>query len=204
MKGKKSFLPYICFAVLIVFVLQSKLFYVSGCDIYSSVLRFHVLAHSDSQSDQNIKYLVRDAILEKTGFLFSDCKTVEEALKTAEKNKHLILKAANEVLCEHDSEHEAKIIIGKEHYPEKVYGSLIFPEGEYLSVRVLIGEGNGKNWWCVLYPPLCNLGVVEDGKLLSDYNIDNKQIEELKAELEENSCFLFGTHIKLKFLEYLT
>lgn len=170
--------------------------------LYSSVLRLHVIANSDSDKDQEIKLMVRDGMLEKTRELFIDCENVEQALVVAKKNKHILRQTARDVLSENGIEDDVDIVIGKETYPKKKYGSLTFPEGEYLSVRVLIGEGKGKNWWCVLFPPLCNYQGTDEGKVLESYGIDGESVKKLQKENSEKGIEIFGCSIRFKFAEF--
>ena len=123
--------------------------------IYDSVLRLHVLANSDSEEDQALKLSVRDAILADTAHLFADCKSRDEASAVVSKNLPLLQMSAERAISEAGYSYPVRIELGEEEYPTKNYESACFPAGEYLSLRVLIGEGEGQNWWCVLFPPLC-------------------------------------------------
>ena len=123
--------------------------------IYDSVLRLHVLANSDSEGDQALKLKVRDAILSDTAHLFADCKSRDEASAVVSENLPLLQMSAERAIGEAGYSYPVRIELGEEEYPTKNYESACFPAGEYLSLRVLIGEGVGQNWWCVLFPPLC-------------------------------------------------
>ncbi|MBQ7376103.1 MAG: stage II sporulation protein R [Clostridia bacterium] len=123
--------------------------------IYDSVLRLHVLANSDSEEDQALKLSVRDAILADTAHLFADCKSRDEASAVVSENLPLLQMSAERAISEAGYSYPVRIELGEEEYPTKNYESACFPAGEYLSLRVLIGEGVGQNWWCVLFPPLC-------------------------------------------------
>ncbi|MBP3314678.1 MAG: stage II sporulation protein R [Clostridia bacterium] len=123
--------------------------------IYDSVLRLHVLANSDSEDDQELKLKVRDAILADTAHLFADCKSRDEASAVVSENLPLLQMSAERAISEAGYSYPVRIELGEEEYPTKNYESACFPAGEYLSLRVLIGEGVGQNWWCVLFPPLC-------------------------------------------------
>ena len=123
--------------------------------IYDSVLRLHVLANSDSEGDQALKLSVRDAILADTAHLFADCKSRDEASAVVSENLPLLQMSAERAISEAGYSYPVRIELGEEEYPTKNYESACFPAGEYLSLRVLIGEGAGQNWWCVLFPPLC-------------------------------------------------
>lgn len=196
-----TFFAAFCFAALLLCIGTSNVSGVGSANLYGKVLRLHVLANSDSGEDQLLKYKVRDGLLECTKELFCECGSVNEALDVAKENRHILEKRASDVLLQNGCTKRAEIVIGKEKYPEKKYGSLTFPEGEYLSVRVLIGDGEGKNWWCVLFPPLCNAGIEDGAQVLSCYGIDEKEIEKLEKENDERGIELFGCRIKLKILE---
>lgn len=124
-------------------------------EIYNKVVRLHVLANSDSEKDQAVKLKVRDAILDITVPLLQDCKTKEEAVQCLEDNQILFIKTAQSVLREQGFDDAVSIEMGLEDYPTRTYDSLCFPAGEYISMRVCLGEGEGQNWWCCLFPPLC-------------------------------------------------
>ena len=123
--------------------------------IYNKVVRLHVLANSDDEEDQAVKLAVRDAILDVTVPLLQDCKTKEEAVTLLEGSRLLLIEAAQSVLQKEGIDHTVTIEMGLENYPTRTYDNLCFPAGEYISMRVNIGEGEGQNWWCCLFPPLC-------------------------------------------------
>lgn len=123
--------------------------------VYASVLRLHILANSDGDFDQALKLEVRDAVLALTGGLLSDCPDRDTAAVIVEANEDTILRAVRQTLAEGGADYGAELVIGVEEYPERDYGGEVYPAGEYLSVRILLGAGEGHNWWCVLFPRLC-------------------------------------------------
>ena len=123
--------------------------------IYGSVIRLHVLANSDSESDQALKLKVRDAIVRYTEELLVNVQTQKEAKQRVEEGLGYIEALARQTVVENGFEYDVSVMLGVEEYPTRNYESLAFPRGEYLSLRVLIGEGAGQNWWCVLFPPMC-------------------------------------------------
>ena len=123
--------------------------------VYDSVIRLHVLANSDSEADQTLKLLVRDAVLGEAQMLLEGTKTREEAEAVLAQNLGGIEHAATACLRQNGSEDRVSVTLGEEEYPTRVYENLAFPSGEYLSLRVCIGQARGQNWWCVLFPPLC-------------------------------------------------
>lgn len=124
-------------------------------EIYDNVLRLHVLANSDSEEDQALKLRVRDAILEHCSPRLAACRGRAEAEETVLAMQDEIKAVAERTVFEAGYDYGVSVTLGVEEYPERRYDSLCFPSGEYLSLRVCIGEAEGKNWWCVLFPPLC-------------------------------------------------
>ena len=123
--------------------------------IYDSVVRLHVLANSDSEEDQALKLQVRDAVLEITEPLLADCSDRDEAETVLRANLDLIEATARETVRNAGLEDTVTVEFDEESYPERTYDSFCFPSGTYLSLRVSIGEGEGHNWWCCLFPPVC-------------------------------------------------
>ncbi len=123
--------------------------------IYESVVRLHVLANSDSEEDQELKLKVRDEILAYTSPKVIDSASREEAIQILENELEEIEKIAKEVVTEQGYDYSVEVTLTLEDYPTRNYESMSFPSGEYVSLRVLIGEAEGQNWWCVLFPPLC-------------------------------------------------
>lgn len=124
-------------------------------ELYDNVIRLHVLANSDSAEDQALKLTVRDAVLEKTTTMLKNVDSREEAERVLRQNLSVIEQTARDALCAEGAENTVKVELGQESYPTREYERLAFPAGEYLSLRVMIGEAEGQNWWCVLFPPLC-------------------------------------------------
>ncbi len=130
-------------------------------NLYDSVIRIHVLANSDSEEDQSRKLTVRDEILNYTQKELSLGTSREEAKAVLEQNLSRLEQVARDALRKEGSPHDVKVIIGEEYYPSRQYDTLSLPAGTYLSLRVQIGEAQGKNWWCILFPPLCLSSSVE-------------------------------------------
>ena len=123
--------------------------------IYESVVRLHVLANSDSDEDQALKLRVRDAILSYVSPKVIDSNSREEAIEILQGELENINKEAKRVVFEQGYEYNVEVTLTLEDYPTRNYESMSFPSGQYVSLRVLIGEAEGQNWWCVLFPPLC-------------------------------------------------
>lgn len=144
------------------FTLSSFIPTESEWQIYNSCVRLHVIANSDSEEDQALKLKVRDRLIEKVSEYETTSK--EETLSKVEKDKDLLEELAKDVVKENGYAYDVRIEIGLENYPRRDYEDFSLPAGEYTSVRVVIGDGNGENWWCVLYPPLCTQAALSYDK----------------------------------------
>lgn len=130
-------------------------------EIYDSVVRLHVLANSDSEEDQSLKLKVRDEILAVVGDRLDLCTKQSQAKREIEKMIPQIEAAAKKVIEKEGYNYDVDVVLGLEKYPTREYETCAFPAGEYLSLRVIIGSGEGQNWWCCLFPPLCLSGASE-------------------------------------------
>ena len=152
----------IMFCVLFICVAVCDVLPVHGEEkIYDSVVRLHVLANSDSEADQALKLKVRDAILAHTSPKVIDSKSREEAISILQGELEEIKRIAREVVASEGYSYTVDVTLTIEEYPTRNYESMSFPSGEYVSLRVLIGEAAGQNWWCVLFPPLCLSSATE-------------------------------------------
>lgn len=124
-----------------------------------SAIRFHILANSDSVSDQALKMRVKESVVnyiyEKTG----DFKTVDEAKNFILNNDKTIKSMVTKAIADNGYDYTVSSTFGFSDFPVKTYGDVIFPKGTYTSYTIKIGNGKGHNWWCVLYPPLCFVDV---------------------------------------------
>ncbi len=160
----------ICAFLILALALVAGLFPVHGEEeIYDTVVRLHVVANSNTNEDQALKLKVRDSIIGIVTPAVEDCKTQAEAIEAIEKIIPDIESAAQNTIRENGSEYTVSVKLGREYYPTKTYETCAFPEGEYVSLRVLIGESEGENWWCCLFPPLClSAATPEDEKSNED------------------------------------
>lgn len=167
-------------------------------DIYDKILRLHVIANSDSETDQSLKLAVRDTILSSLGEKLGGCTDRFEAEKIAENKKEELCAAAEETLRQSGSGDQVRIEIGKEYYPTRIYEGVRLPAGTYSSLRVIIGEGTGHNWWCVLFPALCTNSAAEPNEEFTDAGFTPGQIKVL-TETEKPKYVL-----KFKILEFFS
>lgn len=131
--------------------------------IYDGFVRLHVLANSDLDADQNVKLMVRDRVLALTEEITAGCSNSDEVAAAFKRESEYLRREAERTLAENGFDYGARVEIGLESYPTRMYENVRLPAGVYSSVRILLGEGEGKNWWCILFPPLCtNIACVRD------------------------------------------
>ncbi len=162
-------LALLCLVSLALWLSASRSVQTVHEDLSSHILRFHVLANSDSEEDQALKLKVKASVLEYLEETLPEDAGLEETKTFIENHEGEIHKIASSVISEEGYDYPVSLYLEPWYFPTKSYGDLTFPCGTYEAFRVVIGEGNGKNWWCVLYPSLCFVdaayGVVpEDSK----------------------------------------
>lgn len=135
--------------------------------ITEDVFRLHVIANSDSDEDQALKLRVRNAVLEASADIFGGAVSADDAKHLSEENLQLFEAAAAAEIAASDYDYPVRCEVGTVHFDRRVYGSAELPEGDYSALRVIIGEGEGKNWWCVMFPALCLPAVTNTDEVLS-------------------------------------
>ena len=118
------------------------------------LLRLHVVANSDSPYDQEVKLLVRDGVFKELEALVGEAGSKEEAQALISANLERLEEVAAEILSQY-ADYPLTAVLEKTVFPTKSYGELVLPAGEYDALRLVLGAGEGKNWWCVIFPPLC-------------------------------------------------
>mgnify|MGYP004533771553 CR=1 FL=1 len=128
-----------------------------GCrNDHEGILRLHVIANSNKVGDQALKLKVRDAVIEYMADQ-KDLKTVDETREYLKENKKRLQRIAEGVIAAQGYDYPAAVELGVRYIPQKTYGDITFPAGNYEALNIIIGSGQGENWWCVLFPPLCLL-----------------------------------------------
>lgn len=151
-----------------------------GETIPEDAIRLRILAHDDSPKEQVIKREVRDEVNQEIRKLVGGLQSREEARNTIEDNMENINGTIQEVLKRHDSEHSFTLALKKDvEFPTRIYGPLVYPSGTYEALVISIGEGEGENWWCVLFPPLCFIPAEEEE--------GNKDLTQEKTQTVDNS-----------------
>ena len=149
---------------------------------YKGIIRLHVIANSDSEFDQELKLKVRDEIISTVGDL-NRKKSLSESREWLESQLDDIEKTAEAVIRENGCNYGASAELGVRWIPEKTYGDMHFPAGNYEALTVTLGKGEGENWWCVLFPPLCL--ITEDEAELEELGLDSQDQIKVKSWLRE-------------------
>lgn len=164
-KISKKSLKYSVLSGLVCAILLSFAHFNAACDdLRENVLRLHIIANSNSDADQSVKMLVRDAIIEKGGDIFKDSADIVAATNAAEQNLEFFTDTANKALSENGFDYRAKVSLGQAYFETREYDDFTLPAGYYDSLIITLGEGEGKNWWCVIFPEVC-LPAASDASL---------------------------------------
>ncbi|ERI94837.1 stage II sporulation protein R [Clostridiales bacterium oral taxon 876 str. F0540] len=162
---KKMVCIIICLTILFLGILNN--FSVKGStvsiqgELEQKLIRFHVIANSDSVEDQALKLKVRDKVLEYISPKLKKSKSIEESREIIKSNDAAIKKIAQDVIKKNGYSYTVQTKLSKENFPVKTYGNITLPSGEYEAYRILIGNASGQNWWCVMFPPLCFIDITK-------------------------------------------
>lgn len=179
-------------ALLCAFVLCaafSMTAFARSCEVISErVLRMHVIANSDSEADQALKLRVRDAVLDAGAELFDGSVTAQEAEAQLRPRLEELTRVAQETIDSEGFDYPVTVTVGSEYFGTRTYdGQITLPAGRYHAVKVVIGEGAGQNWWCVMFPPMC-LPAAENREGL-DAVLDGEEIKVVEASPEYEPRF---------------
>ena len=196
-------IPHFAFILLIATLMLSCFPTDAEAEIYGDTVRLHILANSDSGEDQSLKLAVRDRLLAQYGEILKDSASIIEAKSLAEELIPAIERDAKEWITELGYSYNVLATLTTEWYETREYEDFTLPCGYYTSLRLIIGNGDGKNWWCVMYPPLCmeiatekapsDDGLIDYTKeeiLLikkGGYNVKFKILEDLSRVFSKNS-----------------
>jgi len=145
------------------------------------LIRFHVLANSDSEQDQELKRAVRDAILKEVSPQLAVSQSLEESRQILKQVRPDMESIGRSVVKMWGKDYSVRTEYGHFSFPTKSYGSLVLPAGDYEALRVVIGEGEGSNWWCVLFPPLCFVDIEQSTAV----QVDGKQGYPIKNVIKQ-------------------
>ena len=151
---RRSF--YILIPSLAIAVMIAIVPFLSSCsELYDDVLRVHILANSDSAADQSLKLAVRDRVVRDCAGYFGDCEDKDEAMEITSAHLRDIERIARDEIAARGFDYPVRAEVGEAYYHTRYYDSFTMPAGWYDSLRLEIGEAQGTNWWCVIYPALC-------------------------------------------------
>lgn len=194
-KFRYSFLLLI---LLFLYIFVCAFSYVNAVssDIANSVFRLHVIANSDEKEDQELKLKVRDNVLSYMNKICENVTTKEDAILIATEHIDEFKQIALNTIYENGYDYSVNIKIGNFSFPTKTYGDISLPAGLYDALRIEIGEANGQNWWCVMFPPLCFVDV-------SSGIVPDESKETMKSDLSDEEFSLISdnedSNVKFKF-----
>ena len=174
-------------------------------DYKDKLIRFHVIANSDSDEDQNLKLKVRDAVINYLQPKLLESESIEESESIIKKEYDELDKISKNIISENGYDYDVKVGIDYSEFPTKQYSNVVLPAGEYKALKIIIGEGKGKNWWCVMFPPLC---FVDEEKGIIDKDTDDKLREVLTEEeyeliSQKTSNQMNRVQVKFKIVEII-
>ena len=189
--------------LLFIYIFISAFSYTNAVcvNISNNLFRLHVIANSDTDADQNLKYIVRDKVLEYINTLSSNAKSKEDVINIVDQNLPKIQEIAQQTVYDNGFTYKINVKVGNFVFPTKKYGDIVLPPGYYDALRIEIGEAKGQNWWCVMFPPLCFVDVTSG--IVPD---ESKEI--MKENLSEEEYGLISENtsdfkIKFKLVEVL-
>ena len=201
MKKLKIFVILIVLFSIFIFTCAYSYVLAISDNLYNSIFRLHVIANSDSEGDQALKYIVRDGLID---YMNNNCNNLfnkDEVVMYAKKNISNLQKVAEDIIQEQGFNYPVTVEIGNFEFPTKKYGDITFPAGFYDALRVKIGESSGKNWWCVMFPPLCfvetTTGIIPDS---SKELLQNSLSDESFIIVSESNSS--NVAIKFKIVEF--
>ena len=202
---------YILASILVVilitstFVIIKEVNKIEACtyDYKDKLIRFHVIANSDSDKDQKLKLKVRDEVISYLQPKLENSNSIEESEKIIKNEYKTLENISKKVISKNGYNYTVKVGLEYSNFPAKQYSSVVLPAGKYKALRIIIGEGKGKNWWCVMFPPLC---FVDDQNGIIDEKTDKKLKEVLTEEeydliMAKNKSEVKNLEIKFKITE---
>lgn len=145
----------LCFGLICAVLLSMTNFNALCDDLRQNILRLHIIANSNSASDQELKLKIRDRILEETSSAFADAESLSVAENKAQEKLSHFNEIANQVIKENGFDYKAEVSLGDCFFETRHYDTFTLPAGNYRSLIIKLGEAKGKNWWCVIFPSIC-------------------------------------------------
>lgn len=152
-------------------------------EVKNELIRFHVIANSDTQEDQNLKLKIKNKVIDYLYPYLNASQSLEQSRKIIKDKMEEVKKLAEQVIKDNNYSYGVKTELSRENFPEKSYGKITLPQGNYEAFRIIIGSGQGKNWWCVMFPPLC---FVDETKAEVEYDKTEEKINSQKENFDFN------------------
>ncbi len=178
MKYKRLILLLSLFILTFIYIIYPYVEEKTKISFKDHIIRFHIRANSDKEEDQDLKLKVRDEILKEMKEKFQGIKDIAESRRIIKDNMEEMKKITERIVVREGKDYEVNITLGEDNFPTRKYGNLVLPAGAYETLLITLGEGRGKNWWCVMFPPLCFVDITHSVA----YNLE----EELDIELNED------------------
>lgn len=178
---KVKLIELAAFLSLFICILSCMSFENDCKSIRNEIMRLHVIANSDSEADQALKLKVRDTILQKGKEIFSYSNNISSAKMQIENGTEKLIAEAEKIISSEGFDYDVNVVVGSSYFPTRQYDDITLPAGYYQSVKVIIGEGQGKNWWCVLFPPMCLPAAAKDSVRLQDV-LSSDEMELVKSK----------------------
>lgn len=183
--------------LLVIFLIFNLFSYSNSvfAGLQDNIFRLHILANSDSEEDQALKLKIRDCVISYMETINNSSTTKEETINNVNSNLDNIKQIAENKIKELGYDYKVNIEIGNFYFPTKYYGNISLPAGNYDALKINIGEAQGQNWWCSLFPPLCFIDI-------SNGYLEDNDKEILENNLSEEEFMLVSSSspdIKLKF-----
>lgn len=175
-------------------------------EVKDSLIRFHVIANSDNDDDQKLKIEVKNKVIDYLYPYLNSSESLDESRMIIKDKMQDVKKIAEEVIKNNNYKYDVKVELSRENFPDKSYGNITLPQGNYEAFRIIIGSGQGRNWWCVMFPPLC---FVDESKAQVEYDKTEEKIkvsdgkknraEEVNLDKTEEANKEGNNNIQIKF-----
>ncbi|MFD3158281.1 stage II sporulation protein R [Haloimpatiens sp. FM7330] len=169
--------------------------------VASKIIRFHVIANSDLQEDQALKLKVRDKVLQYMQPKLKNSKNIQESRKILLENDNKIKKIAQQVVKKEGYTYKINTTLSNENFPVKTYGNITLPQGKYEAYRIIIGTGEGHNWWCVMFPPLCFVDITRGEVANNETKSEMKKVLSDKEYKMVDNTINNNVVLKFKIIE---
>ena len=164
-------------------------------ELSDKLIRMHIIANSDSEEDQMLKLKVRDAVNDYFSLCLSECKNKNDAADIITDNYDKIEAVVKNTIDSYGAGYDVSVSLSDEYYPTRHYDEFSLPAGKYTSLQIKLGDADGKNWWCVVFPPLCTASIMDTE--LADVGLTDEEIAFIKIDSD-------GTVFKFKVLELIS